>query len=205
MKKLIFVCMSMVLATPILTNSAFAVGNAAAGKPKAAACVACHGPNGNSTIPTYPKLASQNPGYIAKQLADFKSGKRKNAIMLGMAAGLSKTDMANVGAYFGEQKMTTVGATNEKLALEGEKIYRGGITKMGVGACMGCHGPSGKGINPNFPAVSGQHAAYTEAQLLAFKNGTRTNDNKVMQDIAFRMSEQQIKAVAMYMQGLTAR
>ena len=205
MKKLIFVCVSMVLATPIFSSSAFAVGNAAAGQGKAAACVACHGPNGNSTIPTYPKLASQNPGYIAKQLADFKSGKRKNAIMLGMAAGLSKTDMENVGAYFGEQKMTSVGATDEKLAKEGEAIYRGGITKMGVGACMGCHGPSGKGIDPNFPAVSGQHAAYTEAQLLAFKSGTRTNDNKVMQDIAFRMSEHQIKAVAMYMQGLTAR
>ena len=136
MKKLFFVCMSMVLATPIFSSSAFAVGNAAAGQSKAAACVACHGPNGNSTIPTYPKLASQNPGYIAKQLADFKSGKRKNAIMLGMAAGLSKTDMENVGAYFGEQKMTSVGATDEKLAKEGEAIYRGGITKMGVGACM---------------------------------------------------------------------
>jgi len=205
MKKLIFVCMSMVLATPIFAPNAFAVGDAAAGKTKAAACVACHGPDGNSTNPAYPKLASQNPGYIAKQLADFKSGKRKNAIMLGMAAGLSKTDMENVGAYFGEQKMATLGATDEKLAKEGEQIYRGGITNMQVAACMGCHGPSGKGIDPKFPAVSGQHAAYTEAQLLAFKKGTRTNDNKVMEDIAFRMSEHQIKAVAMYMQGLTAR
>lgn len=205
MKKLIFVCVTMVLAAPIYTSSAFAVGNASAGKAKAGACVGCHGVGGNSVNPAWPKLAGQNSGYIAKQLADFKAGKRTEPMMLGMVAGLSKTDMANLGAYYAEQKMTSIGTNNKELALEGEKIYRGGITKMGVGACMGCHGPAGKGIAPNYPSVSGQHATYTEKQLLAFKKGTRANDNKVMQGIAFSMSERQIKAVAAYMQGLTSR
>ena len=203
MKKLIFVCMTMVLATPIITSpSVFAAGNAAAGKAKAGACVGCHGVGGNSVNPAWPKLAGQNPGYIAKQLADFKSGKRKEPMMLGMVMGLSKADMANIGAYYAEQNMTTIGASNKALAEEGEKIYRGGITKTSVGACMGCHGPAGKGIAPNYPAVSGQHATYAEKQLLAFKKGDRANDNNVMQGIAFSMSERQIKAVAAYMQGL---
>lgn len=203
MKRLIFVCMTMVLATPIIASpAAIAAGNAAAGKAKAGACVGCHGTGGNSVNPVWPKLAAQKAGYVAKQLADFKSGKRKEPMMLGMVAGLSKADMANIGAYYAGQDMATVGASNKALALEGEKIYRGGITKTGVGACMGCHGPAGKGIAPNFPAVSGQHAAYSEKQLLAFKNGDRANDNKVMQSVAFSMSEHQIKAVAAYMQGL---
>jgi len=205
MKKLIFVCMGMVLATPIFTSNAFAVGNAAAGQAKAGVCVGCHGVGGNSVNPAWPKLAGQHAGYIAKQLGDFKGGKRMEPMMLGMVAGLSKTDMENLGAFFSEQKMTTVGATDKALAEEGELIYRGGITKTGVGACMGCHGPSGKGIAPHYPSVSGQHAAYTEKQLLAFKKGDRANDNKVMQGIAFRMSEHQIKAVSAYMQGLTSR
>lgn len=205
MKKLIFVCMSMVLVTPVSTSSVYAVGNAAAGKTRTVACVGCHGVGGNSVNPSWPKLAGQNPGYVAKQLADFKSGKRKEPMMLGMVANLSKADMQNIGAYFAEQKMTSVGAADKALAEEGEKIYRGGITKTGVGACMGCHGPTGKGISPNYPAVSGQHATYSEKQLLAFKKGERSNDNKVMQGIAFRMSEHQIKAVAQYMQGLTSK
>jgi cytochrome c553 len=200
MKKLTFVCFAMALS--MITGTVLAEGNAAAGKSKAGACVGCHGASGNSVNPLWPKLAGQNAGYIAKQLQDFKSGQRTEPMMLGMVAGLNKTDMANLGAYFANENMTTVGATSKDLALEGEKIYRGGVTKTGVGACMGCHGPAGKGIAPNFPAVSGQHSAYTEKQLLAFKKGSRANDNKVMQDIAFRMSEHEIKAVAAYMQGL---
>lgn len=203
MKKLIFICMSLVLVAPLISaNTAFAVGNAAAGKAKAGACVGCHGVGGNSANPAWPKLAAQNPGYIAKQLKDFKSGKRKEPMMMAMVMGLNPKDMANIGAYYANQKITSVGASNKKLAKEGEKIYRGGVTKTGVGACMGCHGPAGKGIAPNFPAVSGQHATYAEKQLLAFKKGIRKNDNNVMRSIAFSMSEQQIKAVAAYMQGL---
>jgi len=200
MKKLIFVSIAMALA--VVTGPVMAEGNAAAGKAKAGACMGCHGVGGNSTNPAWPKLAAQNSGYIAKQLQDFKSGKRTEPMMLGMVAGLNKNDMDNLGAYYASETMTSVGATDKELALEGQKIYRGGVTKTGVGACMGCHGPAGKGIAPNYPSVSGQHAAYTEKQLLAFKKGTRANDNKVMQDIAFRMSEREIKAVAAYMQGL---
>lgn len=200
MKKLTFVCIAMALA--VVNGPVLAEGNASAGKAKAGACVGCHGVGGNSTNPAWPKLAGQNPGYIAKQLADFKSGKRSEPMMLGMVAGLSKTDMENLGAYYANENMTSVGATDKALALEGEKIYRGGVTKTGVGACMGCHGPAGKGIAPNYPSVTGQHATYAEKQLLAFKKGSRANDNKVMQDIAFRMSEREIKAVAAYMQGL---
>jgi cytochrome c553 len=205
MKKLILVCMGLVLATPIISANVHAVGNAAAGKAKAGACVGCHGVNGNSVNPAWPKLAGQNSGYIAKQLADFKRGKRKEPLMLGMVAGLSDADMRNIGAYYAAQEMASVGANNEELARQGEIIYRGGITKTGVGACMGCHGPAGQGIAPNYPAVSGQHATYSEKQLLAFKRGDRTNDNNVMRSIAFLMSEQQIKAVSAYMQGLTRR
>jgi cytochrome c553 len=200
MKNLTFVCIAMTLA--VLAGPVQAEGNAAAGKAKSGVCVGCHGVGGNSVNPAWPKLAGQNAGYIAKQLHDFKSGKRTEPMMLGMVAGLNKTDMENLGAFFSNETMTTVGATDKELALEGEKIYRGGVTKTGVGACMGCHGPAGKGIAPNYPAVTGQHAAYTEKQLLAFKKGSRANDNKVMQSIAFGMSEHQIKAVAAYMQGL---
>jgi cytochrome c553 len=200
MKKLTFVCITMALA--VVTGPVLAEGNASAGKAKAGVCMGCHGVGGNSTNPVWPKLAGQNAGYIAKQLADFKSGKRTEPMMLGMVANLSKADMENLGAYYANETLTTVGATDKALALEGQNIYRGGVTKTGVGACMGCHGPAGKGIAPNYPSVTGQHSAYTEKQLLAFKKGSRANDNKVMQDIAFRMSEREIKAVAAYMQGL---
>lgn len=203
MKNLILVILA--LATAVLSGHALAEGDAAKGKAKATPCVGCHGVNGNSVNPAWPKLAAQSSGYIAKQLNDFKTGKRTEPMMLGMVAGLNKQDMANLGAFFSEQSMTQLGTSDKKLAQQGELIYRGGITKRGVGACMGCHGPTGKGIPPNYPAVSGQHAAYTEKQLLAFKTGTRSNDNKVMQGIAFKMSEAEIKAVAAYMQGLTAR
>lgn len=187
------------LASPALAAS----GNAARGQAKAAACAGCHGADGNGGAdPTWPKLAGQDPDYIAKQLADFKSGARKDPIMAGMAAPLSAQDAKDVGAYYASLKAKPGTAKSAELAKLGEKLYRGGITNRGVSACMSCHGPSGHGIPPRFPRVSGQSAAYTEKQMLAFKSGARSNDGDIMTRIAFRMSEQEIKAVSDYMAGL---
>jgi len=178
-------------------------GNIAAGKAKTAVCAGCHGADGNGGADAlWPRLAGQNAEYIEKQLANFKSGARKDPIMAGMAAGLSSADMKNIGAYYASLKAKPASARDESLAKLGEKIYRGGNAKMGVSACMSCHGPSGHGIPPRFPKVSGQQAAYTKKQLFAFKNGQRTNDGDTMTRITFRMSEQEIKAVSEYMAGL---
>ncbi len=178
-------------------------GNAAAGKAKTAACIACHGVDGNGGAdPSWPKLAGQIPEYLVKQLKDFKSGVRKNPIMNGMAAGLSTQDMDDIAAYYAAQKIKPGAAGSKELARQGERIYRGGNAKMGVSACMSCHGPSGHGIPPNFPRVSAQTPVYTERQLLDFKSSRRANDNGIMTRIAFRMSEQEIKAVSEYMAGL---
>ena len=175
-----------------------------AGKTKAVqACAACHGVDGNGGAdPSWPKLAGQEEAYLAKQLKDFKSGERKNPIMAGIAAGLSEQDMRNVAAYYANLQIKPGAATSDELASRGEKIYRGGNAKTGVSACMSCHGPSGHGIPPHFPRVSGQYATYTEKQLLAFKSSGRPSYNDIMTRIAFRMSEAEIKAVSEYMAGL---
>lgn len=200
---------SVIVANVVVVASAAAAapaaegGDAAAGKAKAAACVACHGVDGNGGAdPTWPKLAGQIPEYLVKQLNDFKTGARKNPIMNGLAAGLSPKDMQNLAAYYSAQKIKPGAAGSKELALQGERIYRGGNAKMGVSACMSCHGPSGHGIPPRFPRVSGQTAAYTERQLLDFKSSRRANDDGIMTRIAFRMSEAEIKAVSEYMAGL---
>ncbi|MFQ5994632.1 MAG: c-type cytochrome [Acidiferrobacterales bacterium] len=177
-----------------------AAGDAAAGKARSTLCVACHGPDGNSANPEWPKLAGQHAEYIVKQLKDYKSGARKNAVMAGIVAQLSEKDMENLGAFFSSQGIKAPGASDAELARRGEKLYRGGNEKNRVAACMACHGPAGEGIPPLYPRVSGQHAVYSEQQLLAFKTGKRKNE--IMMDIAFRMSEDQIKAVAEYMSGL---
>ncbi len=175
----------------------------AAGKARSGMCQGCHGADGNGGAdPLWPKLAGQDADYIVKQLTDFKSGARKDPIMSGMAASLSPADMKNIGAYFAGQKIKPGAAKNAELAKRGEKIYRGGNAKMGVSACMSCHGPSGHGIPPRFPRVSGQNAAYTHKQLLVFKSGSRSNDGDTMTRIAFRMSEAEISAVSDYMAGL---
>jgi len=192
-------CLWLVLVAPVQAAN----GNVAAGKEKAVVCAGCHGADGNGGAdPLWPKLAGQDASYIAKQLSDFKSGARKDPIMTGMAAPLSAADVKNLAAYFASLKAKPGAASNAELAMEGEKIYRGGNSKTGVSACMSCHGPSGHGIPPRFPKVSGQNAPYTQKQLLAFKAGTRTNDGDIMTRIAFRMSEQEIKAVSEYMAGL---
>lgn len=183
--------------------SAGAADMAAGKKIATGTCAGCHGADGNAVNPAWPKLAGQHAKYLVKQLKDFKAGRRKNNLMSPMAAGLSAADAANVAAYFSAQKQKP-GAADPKLAAAGGKIYRGGNRKTGVAACMGCHGPTGMG-NPqaNFPRLAGQNAAYVAAQLRAFKAGTRTNDmNKMMQNIAARMSDKEIDAVAAYVQGL---
>ncbi len=180
-----------------------AAGNAAAGKTKSVVCQGCHGTDGNSSNPSYPKLAGQSASYLVKQLTDFKDGKRSNPIMSGMAAPLSPQDRADVAAYFAAQKPVpgTANASPETIKL-GEQLFRGGNRKFGISACMSCHGPAGAGIPPRFPRLAGQYAGYVKAQLIAFKNGQRTNDDHIMQSIAFRMSLTQIDAVAQYIQGL---
>ncbi|MFK5913400.1 MAG: c-type cytochrome [Woeseiaceae bacterium] len=186
------------------SSASMAAGNATAGKAKATNCAGCHGVNGNSTNPAWPKLAGQHAGYIAKQLADFKSGKaRMEPLMSGQVAGLSSQDMADLGAYFAKQASSQGGAS-KTLAAKGEKLYRGGNKKKGVAACIACHGPTGAG-NPaaKFPKLSGQHATYVEKAMKDFRSGKRHNDaNKMMQNIAEKMSDKEIKAVASYISGL---
>ncbi|TDJ70312.1 MAG: cytochrome c4 [Proteobacteria bacterium] len=180
----------------------YAAGDIEAGKAKSAACLACHGADGNSINPEWPSLAGQMQEYLVKQLQDFKSGARKNAIMAGMVAPLSQQDMEDLAVYFASQALKVSASADREKAQEGQRLYRGGNAKTLVSACMSCHGPSGRGIPPRFPRVSGQHAVYSESQLLAFKAGKRSNDNEIMTRIAFRMSESEIKAVAHYMSGL---
>ena len=196
--------LAIILMSVSLASVAQAAGNAAAGeKIVTGVCAACHGVDGNSVITTNPKLAQQHPEYIAKQLANFKAGERKNAVMSGMAASLSPEDMANVAAYFGAQKAKVGSAKTNVAGSLGEKIYRGGIASVGVPACASCHGATGAGIPVQFPRLSGQHADYVVTQLKAFYSGERANDNaKVMRMIAAKMSDADMAAVADYIQGL---
>lgn len=186
----------------LITTTTFAAGSAKAGKAKSAQCVVCHGADGNSPSPAFPKIAGMSAGYIVKQLVDFKSGRRTNALMAGQVAALSKADMENLGAFYASQKPGHGKASSEKLAKIGARLYRGGNAKTGVSACMSCHSPNGKGIPPKYPQVSGQHAAYSVGQLKAFKDKKRNNEDDVMTGIAFRMSPEEITAVAEYMAGL---
>ena len=201
MKNLI--SLAMLVAFVGVTGNVAAAGNSAAGKNKSAPCAACHGADGNSSAPNFPKLAGQDAHYLSKQLADFKAGARKDPLMMGMVAGLSKKDMDDLGAYYANQKAKPGVASGDATSLKkAERLYRGGDAKSGISACMSCHGPSGHGIPPRFPAVSGQHATYTQKQLMDFKTGARSNDSEVMTRIAFRMSEAEIKAISEYMAGL---
>ena len=166
-----------------------------------AVCVSCHGADGNSTTPAYPKLSQQHPEYLVKQLQEFKSGKRKNAIMQGFASALSDEDMKNV-AYFAASKKSTPGFAKEKdLVTLGERIYRGGIADRQIPACAGCHSPTGAGIPAQYPRLSGQHSDYAIAQLTAFRDGVRTNSVQMTQ-ISAKLNDKEIRAVADYIAGL---
>ena len=177
-------------------------GDPAAGQAKAQACVACHGADGNSANSGFPSLAGQVPGYIAGQLAAFKSGKRANAIMMGLAQPLNAEDMDDLDAWYASQTIAPRSISEEQLALasEGESLYRGGSAELSVPACMACHGPAGHGMPSNYPRVAGQWPEYLESQLLAFKSGERAG--KIMGPIAHRLSAQQIHALSVYMSAL---
>ncbi len=164
-------------------------------------CAACHGADGNSGIPANPKLAGQHPQYLLKQLQEFKSGKRANAIMTGFASMLSDEDMKNISAWLAAQKAKPGFAKDKELVALGERIYRGGIPDRQIAACAGCHSPNGAGIPAQYPRMSGQHADYTEAQLTAFRAGARSNSVQ-MNQVAAKMNDREIKAVSDYIAGL---
>ncbi|AMN48226.1 cytochrome C [Steroidobacter denitrificans] len=186
------------------TAAALAEGNAENGQALSITCSACHGMDGNSIAnPDWPSLAGQHPEYILRQLQHFKSGERQDPLMSPMVIPLSDQDMADLAAYFAAQKRVGLEADPDQVDL-GQRLYRGGDADAGIAACAACHGPGGKG-NPMalYPALQGQHAAYIEIQLKAYRSGARQTDpNRMMRDIASSLSDEQIAAVASYVQGL---
>ena len=166
-------------------------------------CIACHGIDGNSLISANPKLGGQHAAYILKQLKNFKSGLRENAVMAGMVVNLTEQEMINLALYFSEQNILLSKARNNGVGSLGEKIFRAGIKNKGVAACASCHGPSGHGIPDKYPRLNAQHSQYTLAQLNAFRLELRKNDSdEVMRTIAQKLTEQEMQAVADYIQGL---
>jgi len=180
-------------------------GSAAAGQQKSVTCAACHGADGNSVTPDWPSLAGQHSSYIERQLQAYKNAERADAGMQGFAATLSEQDMADVAAYFADQTMAVKGA-DPALVERGERIYRGGIPDRGIAACIACHGPNGMG-NPlsGYPRVSHQHAAYLNKTLRDYRSGNRRSDaplNQMMRNVAEMLLDDDIDALASYMQGL---
>ena len=183
----------------------FTHGDAAAGGAKAAACFACHGPNGNGAInPEWPKLAGQGSAYIQTQQAAFKSMKRKQPVMMGQAAALSDDDMKNVAAFFASQPAVPGVASKDAVAVA-EKLYRSGDAKRGLPACSGCHNPNGLGnAAAGFPRLAGQNVGYTTNQLKAFRSGDRGAEanGQMMQAVAKQLTDDEINALASYVAGL---
>ena len=208
MKLLASLLTAAALAAPVF--SAFAAGDAPkAAKPDlvkgeasfTAVCAACHGADGNSAIAANPKLSQQHPEYLVKQLQEFKSGKRNNSIMKCFATALSDDDMRNI-AYWLTSKPAKAGFAKDKdLVAMGERIYRGGIADRQIAACAGCHSPNGAGIPAQYPRLSGQHADYTVSQLNMFRDGSRANSIQMTQ-VAAKLNDKEIKAVADYIAGL---
>lgn len=189
------------LALGLGLNATATAADLAAGEATAAGvCAGCHMPDGNSVVPTFPKLAGQSAQYITKQISDYKNGARQDDTMTGMAFTLATDDdVANVAAFFASKKSAAAIADDSKVAL-GKAIYRGGNITSGLPACMGCHGPEGSG-NPaaKYPSLAGQHAEYTIKQLKAFRDGVRANDsNKMMRNLANKMTAEEIEAVSNY-------
>lgn len=166
-----------------------------------AVCAACHGADGNSGTPVNPKLAQQHPEYLVKQLQEFKSGARNNAVMKGFATALSDDDMRNISYWAASKKAKTGFAKDKELVALGEKIYRGGISDRQIPACASCHSPSGAGIPAQYPRLSGQHADYTVAQLTGFRDGARKNSLQMTQ-VSAKLNDREIKAVSDYIAGL---
>ena len=212
MKLLASLLTAAALAAPMVP--AFAAGPAPAAPQKAAkpdlakgeatytaVCAACHAADGNSSITANPKLAQQHPEYLVKQLQEFKSGKRNNAIMKGFAASLSDEDMRNVSYWLASQQAKPGFAKDKQLVALGERIYRGGIADRNIAACAGCHTPSGAGMPAQYPRLAGQHADYTITQLNTFREGSRANSNQMMQ-VSAKLNDREIKAVSDYIAGL---
>ncbi|MBK6350692.1 MAG: c-type cytochrome [Steroidobacteraceae bacterium] len=186
------------------TGSVHAAGTVEAGQAKSATCMACHGMDGNSANPEWPSLAGQHPSYILKQLKQFKAGERQNALMSPMAMILADQDMEDLAAYFASQTPRPTAETEPSKLQRGQGIYRAGIASKGVPSCAGCHGPSGRGIpGAAFPMIGGQHAVYAAIQLRSYKSGARATDpNSMMRTIASRLNDDEIDAVASYLQGM---
>ncbi len=187
-----------------ITGFAHAAGDAAAGETKVAVCGACHGVDGNSAAPNFPKLAGQGERYLLKQLQDIKSGARPVVEMTGLLDNLSEQDLADISAYFASKKMS-VGAADPQLVERGAALYRGGKLEEGMPACTGCHSPNGSGLDAaGFPQLGGQHAAYVTKQLTDFREGARTNDgdSMIMRSIAAKLSNKDIAAISSFIQGL---
>jgi len=205
MKHLILVAAAFLL---LVNTSAFAAGDAEAGQGKSAICAACHGADGNSAVPNWPKIAGQNAQYLERQLGLIKSGARPVPEMAGIVASLSDQDLANIAAYYSTQTIKP-GLADDATRAKGEQLYRSGNSATGIPACMACHGPAGEG-NPlaRYPALAGQHAVYTEKMLNGFRSGTTWGEDdessKIMADVSFRLTDKEIKAVAAYIQGLHA-
>ena len=200
--------MNKVLVTLLLTlgitGMAQAAGDAKAGQAKAAMCGACHGADGNSAAPNFPKLAGQGERYLLKQMNDIKSGNRNILEMTGLLTNMSEQDMADIAAYFASQNMS-VGAADPALVKAGEALFRGGKLAEGMPACTGCHSPNGAGNDAaGFPQLGGQHAQYVAKQLTDFSEGNRTNDgdSMMMRSVAAKLSNKDIQAISSYIQGL---
>jgi cytochrome c553 len=207
MKLFAHLLMAVALAAPVVSMASDAPAKVAkpdlvAGEAKyTAMCASCHGADGNAGSPAYPKLAGQHPEYLNKQLHEFKSGKRANAIMSGFAATLSDDDMRNIAYWASAQKAKPGFAKDKELVALGERIYRGGIADRQVAACAGCHSPNGAGIPSQYPRLSGQHADYTVTQLTSFRDGIRKNSAQ-MTGVAAKLNDREIKAVSDYIAGL---
>jgi cytochrome c553 len=197
-----------IISIAFFATAANAAGSADSGAEKASTCVACHGPDGNSANPSWPSLAGQNEAYFVKTIEAFKlpqgeDGGRYDVIMSGQSMALSEQDAADLGAYFAKQKMAGKVA-DPALIGTGERLYRGGNKTAGVSACIACHGPSGRGNAPAaYPSLAGQHAVYTIKQLKDYRSAARmSDDSAIMRSISERLTDDEIAAVASYIQGL---
>lgn len=190
----------------LISLQAYAQGDAAAGQAKSAICAACHGADGNSAVPNWPKLAGQHEKYLTRQAILIKSGARPVPEMMGITPGLSDQDILDLSAYFASQ-MATGGVADESKVMLGERIFRAGNAETGVPACMSCHDPAGAG-NPlaGYPALAGQHSVYTGKMLTRFRAGENWGEgdsqSEIMNGAASELSDEEIDAVASYIQGL---
>ncbi len=212
MKLFVTSLLAAVLVVPAMSSFAAAPAVAAApakvtkpdlvkGEASFAVCASCHGVDGNSGTPANPKLAQQHPEYLVKQLQEFKSGKRANAIMMGFAAGLTEDDMKNIAYWLASKQAKPGFAKDKELSALGERIYRGGIQERQIAACAGCHSPNGAGIPAQYPRLKGQHSEYIASSLTAYRDGTRKNNLQMTQNAA-KLNDREIKALADYIAGL---